>query len=167
MHRLLRIRERQQDKWSHFTSGILNLLDGAIAVDGATKGNVQIFNPIVNGLQIVAHRGFDEQFLQHFEIVQADEPSACGRAFRMRRRVMIPDITVDRAYQPYLSIAVSSGYRAVQSTPILNPDGSVIGVLSTHFSNTHGWSHETERGLDGYGLKIGEAITQLIESAAI
>jgi hypothetical protein len=32
-------------------------------VDGAEKGNVQLFNPTVNGLQIVAHRGFDTMFL--------------------------------------------------------------------------------------------------------
>ena len=167
MRRWVRIRERHQDKWSHFTSGMLKLLDDAIVGDGAAKGNVQIFNPLVNGLQIVTQRGFDVQFLQQFEIVQADEPSACGRAFRLRRRVMIPDITLDRSYQPYLTVASLNGYRAVQSTPILKSDGSVIGVFSTHFEDTHTWSFAAESALDKYASIIGGAITQLIESAAV
>jgi hypothetical protein len=131
MRRWVRIKEHEQGKWSHFSRRIEQLLNTAIAVDGATKGNVQLFNPLVNGLQIVTQRGFDVQFLQQFEIVQADEPSACGRAFRLGRRVMIPDITVDR-YQPYLV-----------------------------------WSKEAELALDNYALKIGDAITQLIESATV
>ena len=167
MRRWVRIKEHETGKWSHFTRRIEQILHTTIVVDGAAKGNVQIFNPLVNGLQIVTHRGFDVQFLQQFEIVQADEPSACGRAFRLGRRVMISDITVDRPYQPYLSIAESSGYRAVQSTPILNSDHSVIGVLSTHFPDTHVWSKEAERALDEYASKIGDAITQLIESAVV
>jgi GAF domain-containing protein len=167
MRRWVRIKEHEQGKWSHFSRRIEQLLNTAIAVDGATKGNVQLFNPLVNGLQIVTQRGFDVQFLQQFEIVQADEPSACGRAFRLGRRVMIPDITVDRSYQPYLSIAESSGYCAVQSTPILNSEDSVIGVLSTHFADRHVWSKEAELALDNYALKIGDAITQLIESATV
>jgi GAF domain-containing protein len=167
MRRWVRIKEHEQGKWSYFTRRIEQLLITTIAVDGAAKGNVQIFNPLVNGLQIVTQRGFDVQFLQQFEIVQADEPSACGRAFRLRRRVIISDITVDRSYQPYLSIAESSGYRAVQSTPILSSDHSVIGILSTHFPDTHVWSKEAERALDEYASKIGDAITQLIESAVV
>jgi GAF domain-containing protein len=167
MRRWVRIKEHEKGKWSHFTRHIEQLLHTAIAVDGATKGNVQIFNPLVNGLEILTQRGFDVLFLQQFEIVQADEPSACGRAFRLHRRVMISDVTLDRFYQPYLSIAESSGYRAVQSTPILKSDDSVIGVLSTHFADTHLWSKEAECALDNYASKIGDAITQLIESAVV
>ena len=81
MRRWVHIKESDQKKWSPFSREIERLLDTAIAVDGAEKGNVQLFNPTVNGLQIVAHRGFDTMFLHQFEVVRMDEPSACGRAF--------------------------------------------------------------------------------------
>lgn len=163
MRRWLGIRERDQEEWSQFTAQSLQLLDAAIKIDGASKGNVQLFNPLITGLQIVAHRGFATDFLHHFEVVRVDEPSACGRAFRLGRRVIIPDITIDRSYQPYLSIARTSGYRAVQSTPILKSDGSVIGVLSTHFGDTHEWSDASKSALDHYASKIGELTMKLVE----
>jgi hypothetical protein len=78
---------------------------------------------------------------------------------------MIPDITIDRSFQPYLSIARSSGYLAVQSTPVMGAQGSVVGILSTHFANTHQWSEAAQLALDEYSSKIGKLIEQLIESA--
>jgi GAF domain-containing protein len=143
------------------------LLDSTIGADGAAKGNVQLWNPNLNALEIVAHRGFDNRFLQQFEVVHSDEPSACGRAFRLGRRVMIHDVTLDRFYAPYLSIAHSSGYRAVQSTPILRSDGAVIGVLSTHFPDRHEWEEAAQHALDQYASHIAAFVTDLIESAAI
>jgi hypothetical protein len=74
MRRWVRIKEHEQGKWSHFSRRIEQLLNTAIAVDGATKGNVQLFNPLVNGLQIVTQRGFDVQFLQQF----ASNRNYCG-----------------------------------------------------------------------------------------
>jgi GAF domain-containing protein len=78
---------------------------------------------------------------------------------------MIPDITIDRSFQPYLSIARSSGYLAVQSTPIMGAEGSVVGILSTHFANTHQWSDAAQLALDQYSSQIGKLIEQLIESS--
>ena len=53
-------------------------------------------------------------------------------------------------YAPYLSIAQANGYCAVQSTPIIRSDGVVIGVLSTHFAQTHEWSDAAQRALDNH-----------------
>src|SRR5689334_10438108 len=116
-------------------STLLEILDDAIEADGAAKGNVQLFNSVLGGLEIVAQRGFDESFLETFRIVRADEPSACGRALRFKRRVVISGIRADLFYSPYLTVAAEAGYRAVQSTPIVAKDGVAIGILSTHFAN--------------------------------
>ena len=167
MRRWVRIKQNDHDKWSHFRTQFQQLLDSAIAADNTAKGNVQLWNPNLNALEIVAHRGFDNIFLRKFEVVHDNEPSACGRAFRLGRRVMIHDVTLDRFYEPYLSIAQASGYRAVQSTPILRADGAVIGVLSTHFPDRHEWEEAAQRALDQYASQIAALVTELVESAAI
>lgn len=76
-------------------------------------------------------------------------------------------MTLDRFYEPYLSIAQASGYRAVQSTPILRADGTVIGVLSTHFPNRHEWEEVAQGALDQHASQIAALVTELIESAAV
>ena len=167
MHRLVDIKEKDVDRWCSFTAQVQGLLNAAITADGASKGNVQLFNPYLDGLQIVAHRGFDKSFLQQFEIVRWDEPTACGRAYRFGQRVVITDIRVDRFYAPYLSIAQANGYRAVQSTPIILSDGPVIGVLSTHFSDTHEWSEVALRALDHSASGVATSVLELIQPLPI
>jgi GAF domain-containing protein len=164
MQRWVNIKDREQGRWEGFVEAMYQLLDDAIVADSADRGNVQLFNPLINGLQIINYCGFDLDFLQHFTVVRVDDPSACGRAFRYRKRVMIQDIAKDRAYAPFESIARSSGYRAVQSTPVLRSDGSVIGVVSTHLSDKHTWSELAQVSLDGYAVRIGDLISALIES---
>jgi GAF domain-containing protein len=167
MRRWVHIKCSDTDKWSYMCTQLHQLLDSTIAADGAGKGNVQLWNPNLSALEIVAHRGFDSLFLQQFKVVRMDEPSACGRAFRLGRRVMIHDVTLDRFYAPYLSIAHSSGYRAVQSTPILRSDGTVMGVLSTHFPDKHEWEESVQRTLDQYASQVAALVTELIESTPI
>jgi GAF domain-containing protein len=144
--------------FSEFESSLLEILDAAIKMDGAVKGNVQLVNPVRDGLQIAVQRGFDQSFLQLFELVRADEPSACGRAFRSKQRVMIPDIMEDVFFGPYLSAASNAGYRAVQSTPIIAADGSVKGVFSTHYPGAHKLSPEVKMALDDCASKMAELI---------
>jgi DNA-binding NarL/FixJ family response regulator len=167
MRRWVYLKESDPDKWSRVRMRFQQLLDSAIRADGAAKGNAQFWNPRHNALEIVAHLGFGHDFLQHFEFVRVDEPSACGRAFRLGRRVMIADVTLDRFFQPYLLIAQASGFRAVQSTPIVRPDGVVIGVFSTHFPDRHEWDEVAQRTLDQYASQIAALVTELIESAAV
>ncbi len=163
MHRLVDIKEKGGDRWSTFTAELQQLLTAVITADGASKGNVQLFNPYLDGLQIVAQHGFDNSFLQQFNIVRWDEPSACGRAYRFGMRVVINDITMDRSYIPYLSIAQTSGYRAVQSTPIVRSGGSVVGVLSTHFAVPHEWTDASQSALDQSAAQMAGLISELVQ----
>ena len=61
MDRLVDIKEKDVDRWSSFTAQIQGLLNAAITADGASKGNVQLFNPYLDGLQIVATRRVRDQ----------------------------------------------------------------------------------------------------------
>lgn len=113
---------------------LLQILHEARAVGAADFGNIQVYNAELGGLQIVAHHGFDADFLQTFELVRLNNPTICARAFRMEKRVFIPDVLLDPFFSPYRATAQQVGFRSVQSTPILGKHRRPIGVLSTHFA---------------------------------
>lgn len=110
---------------------LLRILDAAVQQDGAIAGNIQLYNPASNGLEIVVQRGFAESFIECFRIVPTDGVSVCARAFRLGRRLAVFDVSADPQFEPYLPIAQSAGFQSVQSTPILDSDECVIGINST------------------------------------
>ena len=125
-----------------------SVLAQAIDEDGATKGNLQLVDRQSHRLLLFAQRGFDEAFVRTFASVAWDDNTACGRAFRNGARVVIPDITLDAAYEPYVPQALAAGYRAVQSTPMIDDTGQVVGVLSTHFPTPQSLTKKACRRLD-------------------
>jgi GAF domain-containing protein len=96
-------------------------------------GNIQLLDPQTGKLVIAAQRGFGLGFLDHFSTVGLEDDSACGRAMRDRGSVFIPDVTTDPLFASHRSVAQAAGFRAVKSTPLINQDGALFGVLSTHF----------------------------------
>ncbi len=113
------------------------ILDAAIAVDEAIGGNVQRYDARRGTLTIIAQRGFREPFLKYFEVVRADDGSACAQALADRRRIIIRDTATDPAFAPHRRVAEEAGFRSVISTPLLGTGGRIVGVLSTHFKHPH------------------------------
>jgi hypothetical protein len=111
-------------------------LDGAIALLGSDFGNIQLFAPSAAGLRIVAHRGCSEEFLSYFAVVD-DEAAACGRAMLEGAQIVVSDVERDPGFAVHRRIAASSGFRAVQSTPLVGRYGRTLGVVSTHFGRPH------------------------------
>jgi GAF domain-containing protein len=103
---------------------------------GADFGNIQLRDPERGALRIAAHSGFDQEFLEHFATV-ADDASACGRAASQQAQVVIVDVDEDEAFEPHRHVAAASRFRAVQSTPLVDGAGRLIGVLSSHFRRPH------------------------------
>jgi len=135
-------------------------LDAAIALQRADFGNIQLVDPATAELKIVAQRGFSPAFLQHFARVDVNEPSACGRALRAGERTIIEDVREDPSYSPHLAIATHEGYRGVQSTPFRGRDGTVTGMLSTHFRNPHRPSDRELQLTDLYLRLVSELIAR-------
>ena len=151
---------QKSDKIASFHASLLEILEAAMQVDGATKGNVQLLDEKTGELRIVVQIGFDEAFLQTFEHVRIDDPSACGRAMRLKRRIIISDINHDILYGAYLSVAMANKYQAVQSTPIMVADGSVRGVFSTHYPMAHLFSNTSTKCLDACAIKMAKIIME-------
>ena len=114
-------------------TGLENVLDAALAICGTDLGSVQLLNEGSGALEIIAQRGFGPEFLQHFRIVAPGDFTACARALDCARCIVVEDVEVDPGFAPHRAIAARAGFRAVQSTPLLNRDGTLLGVLSTHF----------------------------------
>jgi len=135
-------------------------LEDAISMLRADRGNVQIVDPVSGSLRIAAQAGFSDEFLEYFAIVD-DEGSACGRAARELAQTVIADVNTDPRFAPHREIAAASGFRAVQSTPLVDLRGQLIGVLSTHHARPY---LPPDRDLD-LMRRFGELIGQAIEAA--
>lgn len=112
------------------------VLDTMLSLARAERGNVQFADPESGALRIIAQHGFGEEFLDHFAVVD-DDRSACGRAARHAAQLVITDVTIDPAFKPHREVAAASGFRAVQSTPLVDKAGRVAGVVSTHYPRPH------------------------------
>src|SRR5215469_4199861 len=114
------------------------ILKAGIAISGAPKGNIQLFDPGSGALRIVAQHGFGAPFLSFFATASGKH-TACGSAMRATERVIVEDVTHSEIFagQPELGVLLEAGVRAVQSTPLISSEGSVLGMISTHFPEPH------------------------------
>jgi PAS domain S-box-containing protein len=132
----------------NLTKALDDVLENAIETCAADLGNIQLYNPQTDALEIVAQRGFRQDFLDYFRLVRVDEGSACAQALQSGERIIIEDVDFDPSCEPHRRIAAAAGYRGVQSTPMKSRNGSVVGMLSTHFRQPHRPSERDQRLLD-------------------
>jgi PAS domain S-box-containing protein len=133
-------------------------LDTSIGFLGADFGTIQLYNPETSALEIAVQHGFDQAFLDYFSRVD-DDHTACGRAVRYGERVVIEDLELDAGFAPHRTIAAASGFRAVQSTPLRNYAGELLGMFSTHFRQPHQFSERELRLTDLYARQATEMIS--------
>lgn len=108
------------------------LLEKGVSLAGADKGSVQLFEPGSKTLRIVAHKDFDDAFLEHFKIVKAFDGSVCGRSAGAGSTVIVQDVTEDMAFAPHRKVAAAAGVRSVMSVPIRNDSDDLVGIISLH-----------------------------------
>jgi hypothetical protein len=132
------------------TSGVLpELLRAAIEAGAADFANIQLFDPTSYELKIVAQQGFQEEFLRYFAGVRGSE-CACGSAMARRSRVVVADVAADSVFGGRRSAAVvlRAQVRSLQSTPLVDPAGNFLGVLSTHYRRPGKPSQRALRRID-------------------
>jgi PAS domain S-box-containing protein len=144
-----------------------DVLENAIVTSGADFGNIQLYNAQIGALEIVAQRGFQQDFLDHFRTVRVDEGSACAQAMQRGERIVIEDVNRDPAYEPHRQVAAAVGYRAVQSTPLKSRNGSILGMLSTHFRRPQRVADRNQRLLDLYARHAADLIERLRSEEAL
>jgi len=116
------------------------IVDVAMVITGADKGNLQMCDSDSNALVLTAHRGFEQPFLDFFLRVDEDETfSACAAARASGERIVVEDVAQSPVFagKPALDVLLAAGVRAVQSTPLFSRSGRLLGMLSTHFGVPH------------------------------
>jgi integral membrane sensor domain MASE1/PAS domain-containing protein len=134
------------------------ILAGAIELLNADMGTIRILNTTRGALKIEAQRGFTQEYLDCFGEISADGDLPCCTALRSAERIIIADVEVDDVFTPFRGTVRATGYRAVQSTPIMSHNGVRLGTLATHFRSTQNPSHQDLRLLDLYVRQAADII---------
>src|ERR1044072_7203202 len=126
-----------------------DVLNVAIEISGADKGNVQLLDRESGKLKLAAQGGFEDPFVESVESVISDD-TACGVALRTRQRVIVEDVTNSEIYAGKHSLEAMShaDVLAVQALPLLSSTGNVLGIISVHFTHAHRPSEQELRLLD-------------------
>src|SRR5215216_1158655 len=125
------------------------ILKVAIEITGADKGNIQLLDNEPGILTLATQSSFEAPFLHFFETIASDD-TACGVALQSKQRVIVEDVSKSEIFagKPSLEILTAAEVRAVQSLPLLSSTGSLLGIISTHFSNAHRPSEQELRLMD-------------------
>jgi PAS domain S-box-containing protein len=120
-------------------SSLQKILQTAMTIAHADKGNLQILDRQSGVLQIAAESGFSKPFLKFFHNVSSDDFSACAVAMREAKYTIVEDITRSDIFagQPSLDALLAAGVRAVHSVPLISTAGTLVGILSVHHSQPH------------------------------
>ena len=143
------------------------ILTAAISLNKADFGTVQLFDPERRVLAIAAQRGFRTEFLEFFREVGVDGDSACARAMRERRPIMVEDVAADEAFAPCLPAAEAAGFRAVLSVPLISSGGDFVGMLSTHFRESCRVSDNKLRMIVLYARRAADLVRRFHSEAAL
>jgi hypothetical protein len=138
-------------------------LEKVLSLAQADRGNVQLAEPASGALRIIAQHGFDAEFLDHFAVVD-DDRSACGRAARRGMQLVIADVITDPGFEPHRQIAAASGFRAVQSTPLVDAEGHLVGVISTHYPRPYAPPARDMRIIRRYADLLAQALTSRLSA---
>ena len=139
------------------------ILEGALTLAGADRGNVQVLDRATGSLRIVAQAGFGAEFLEYFAVVD-DTRSACGRAARERIQTVVVDVDIDEWFAPHRDIAAAAAFRAVQSTPLIERGGRLLGVVSTHYPRPYSPSARDREIIRRYGELAGQVMADYLRN---
>lgn len=137
--RLLEVGNHCSRLGDDFDQCLAEILDAAIEVTNADKGNVQIVDGKTGALVLAAHRGFEKPFLEFFASVCDGTAAVCSAAKESTQRIIVEDVVSSEIFanKQSLNVLLDAGVRAVQSTPLISSDGKIVGMISTHFKQAH------------------------------
>jgi PAS domain S-box-containing protein len=154
---------------ANFDECLAEILDAAITITGAEKGNIQLLDPASGVLWIATHRGFEKPFLDFFATVREAEASACGFALQSAERIVVDDVARSEIFagQPSLGVLLDAGVHAVQSTPLRSGTGAVLGMISTHFARQHRPDERELRRIDLLARRAADYLERVQADATL
>jgi PAS domain S-box-containing protein len=118
------------------------LIDSAVMIMRSDFASLQQYYPHLGArgeLKLLGHRGFPPETARFWTWVRADSSCTCGVAITRRERVIAADVehTDFMAGTADLQTYRNTGIRAVQSTPLISRGGELVGMISTHWKESH------------------------------
>jgi hypothetical protein len=111
---------------------LAELMRVAVSRAGAQRGSVQLHDHVHGGLHLEGSRGFSKDFADTFSYVSGDN-TACGHAFSDGAQVVVTDVASSPLFSEYArETLLAHNVRSCVSTPIVDNDGQVRGIVSTH-----------------------------------
>jgi len=103
----------------------------------ADRGTLQLLDESSDVIRIIAHRGLDHSFLSYFNSPHKSQ-TACGLTPKCCEHIIIEDITQNSFVDSQsLEVMLAAGIRSMQSIPIFNRTGQLLGILSTYHRTPH------------------------------
>ena len=149
MTRLQQIGSLCAETEADFHECLGHLVEAAVALTGADKGNIQLLDEKTGSLKLAAHCGFSERFLHYFGEIRR-QTSTCGTTLRSGQRTFVEDVSESPLFigTESLEVLQEEGVRAIQSTPLRSSTGRVLGMISTHCSRPRHFSETELRRMD-------------------
>jgi PAS domain S-box-containing protein len=142
------------------------VLDGALEVTRAPKGNVLVYEERANVMRFAAHHGLSQGFLDYFKELVVDDEAAWVRRLRSSERITAEDVGKSELFAPTLRAFEAEGIRAVQSTPIVSRQGRLLGVISTYWPHLHRLDEATLLTLDLLARDVADRMQRLRDEHA-
>ncbi len=138
-------------------------LDAALSVGASSMCIIELINRRSGALEVKAHRGLDQAFLDGFRFTSAAGRSR-GAILKRAAPIVIQDVneTVVLSDEQGEAIAAlkDAGVRALHWTPMVDSSGKVIGALSLHYNRPRNFDLDCVERM----CQVVAAIARLIES---
>jgi signal transduction histidine kinase/CheY-like chemotaxis protein len=143
------------------------LLDAALAIMHSDYASLQMFKDDGKGsghLELIANRGFTPEAVVRWQKVDVNTRTCCGEVMRTKQRVIVADVTKCdfMAGSEELTFLLSTGVRAVQSTPLLSRAGRLMGAFTTHWQGVHLPSERDLRLLDVLARQASDLLERML-----
>lgn len=114
------------------------IIDTAISITYADKGTIQLLDDKLDMLKLATAKGFAQPFLDHFASCPLKKDSDGMATPLLYERIIVNDITKSPIFQDSdLQALLREDVHAVQSTPLKNRSGKILGILSTYYQTPH------------------------------
>jgi hypothetical protein len=111
---------------------LTELMRVAVSRSGTGRGTVQLCDQVHGGLQIEGKRGFGQDLADAFSHVSGHGTS-CGHAFSDASQVVVADVDSSALFsESARETLLANEVLSCVSTPIVDDDGEVRGIVSTH-----------------------------------
>ncbi|MGZ5198178.1 MAG: ATP-binding protein [Telluria sp.] len=131
-------------------------------------GSIQVLVPGQDGapeLDLLASCGLAPEAMRFWQRVRTGSESSCGEALAHGHRVVVPDVARCEFMMGTddLTMYLKSGIHAVQTTPLRSRDGSMVGCISTYWTEPY---QPAEHELQMFDILARQA-ADLIERAKV